>query len=163
MWFMPSMLFKCGRTLPSVYAIAMGHVFINSNAPLLPRRSFNPPFLTMTMIWKVFRMSYPPCFLSPLANADTATDLQDYQDSQQAFQFLMGLNESYNAKRGQIFLMQPLPSINKFYSLLLREEAQLQVSSADPPNRSQPAAFSCCMTKSHIKIVRDPREILLLV
>lgn len=158
MWFMPSMLFKCGRTLPSVYAVAMGHVFINSNAPLLPRRSFNPPFLTMTMIWKVFRMSYPPCFLSP-CKCNAATVLQDYQDSQQAFQFLMGLNESYNAKRGRIFLMQPLPSINKFYTLLLREEAQLKVSSANPPNSSQPAA----LTKSHVKIVRDTREILLLV
>ncbi|KAI3454794.1 hypothetical protein Pfo_011457 [Paulownia fortunei] len=33
-------------------------------------------------------------------------------------QFLMGLNDTYSAIRGQILLMQPLPSIGKLYTIL---------------------------------------------
>jgi len=38
------------------------------------------------------------------------------QDQQKLMQFLMGLNESYSAIRGQILLMNPLPSIRQAYS-----------------------------------------------
>ncbi|KAH7572639.1 hypothetical protein JRO89_XS04G0284500 [Xanthoceras sorbifolium] len=38
------------------------------------------------------------------------------QDQQKLKQFLMGLNESYNAIRGQILLMNPLPSIRQAYA-----------------------------------------------
>lgn len=34
----------------------------------------------------------------------------------------MGLNESYNAIRSQILLMEPLPTVSQIYSLLLQEE-----------------------------------------
>ncbi|RVW81703.1 Retrovirus-related Pol polyprotein from transposon RE1 [Vitis vinifera] len=37
-------------------------------------------------------------------------------------QFLMGLNESYNAIRGQILLMNPLPDVAKAYSSIVQEE-----------------------------------------
>jgi hypothetical protein len=36
----------------------------------------------------------------------------------------MGLNESYSAIRGQIMLMQSLPTVKKAYSLLCEEEKQ---------------------------------------
>ncbi|RVW82826.1 Retrovirus-related Pol polyprotein from transposon RE1 [Vitis vinifera] len=39
-------------------------------------------------------------------------------------QFLMGLNESYNAIRGQILLMNPLPDVAKAYSSIVQEEKQ---------------------------------------
>ncbi|KAH7692774.1 RNA-directed DNA polymerase protein [Dioscorea alata] len=39
-------------------------------------------------------------------------------------QFLMGLNESYNAIRGQILLIHPLPDVTKAYSLIMQEEKQ---------------------------------------
>ena len=39
------------------------------------------------------------------------------QDS--VIQFLMGLNDNYNQIWSQILLMEPLPSINKAYSLLM--------------------------------------------
>ena len=42
-------------------------------------------------------------------------------------QFLMGLNESYNQIRGQILLIDPLPSINKVYSLLIQDESQRSI------------------------------------
>ncbi|XP_020270654.1 LOW QUALITY PROTEIN: uncharacterized protein LOC109845793 [Asparagus officinalis] len=39
-------------------------------------------------------------------------------------QFLMGLNESYSAIRGQILLMNPLPDVAKDYSSIVQEEKQ---------------------------------------
>ena len=42
-------------------------------------------------------------------------------------QFLMGLNDLYSQIKGQILLMDPLPSINKVYSLLIQEERQRNV------------------------------------
>ncbi|RVW37291.1 hypothetical protein CK203_088200 [Vitis vinifera] len=39
-------------------------------------------------------------------------------------QFLMRLNESYNAIRGQILLMNPLPDVAKAYSSIVQEEKQ---------------------------------------
>ncbi|KAM7519479.1 hypothetical protein LguiB_018441 [Lonicera macranthoides] len=39
----------------------------------------------------------------------------------------MGLNESYFAIRGQILLMQPLPTVRKVYSMLFQEEKQREV------------------------------------
>lgn len=38
---------------------------------------------------------------------------------QYLMQFLMGLNEFYNAIQGNIFMMQPLPPMNKIYNILL--------------------------------------------
>ena len=39
-------------------------------------------------------------------------------------QFLIGLNESYNAIRGQILLMNPLPDVAKAYSSIIQKEKQ---------------------------------------
>lgn len=36
----------------------------------------------------------------------------------------MGLNESYTNVRTQILLMNPLPTINKVFSLVIQEERQ---------------------------------------
>jgi hypothetical protein len=53
------------------------------------------------------------------------------------FQFLMGLNETFSHIRGQILLIDPLPPINKVFSMILQEERQRQiVSSADIQNNN---------------------------
>ena len=41
--------------------------------------------------------------------------------------FLMGLNDTYAAVRGQILLMDPIPSLSKVFSLLLQDEKQIKV------------------------------------
>lgn len=38
--------------------------------------------------------------------------------------FLMGLDPEYTIVRGQILMMDPLPNINKVFSLVLQEERQ---------------------------------------
>ena len=52
-----------------------------------------------------------------------------FQDS--VMQFLMGLNDSYSQIKGQILLMEPLPSINKVYSLLIQEKRQRNVGNSN--------------------------------
>lgn len=46
--------------------------------------------------------------------------LLEYQQQEQILQFLMGLNQPFAHVRGQILLMDPLPRLNKVYSLILR-------------------------------------------
>ncbi|KAL0412448.1 UNVERIFIED_CONTAM: hypothetical protein Sradi_1446500 [Sesamum radiatum] len=46
--------------------------------------------------------------------------------SNQLMQFLMGLNDSFDAIRNQILVMDPLPLVDKAYSLVLRVESQRQ-------------------------------------
>ena len=41
----------------------------------------------------------------------------------------MGLNESFTAVRGQILLMDPMPPINKGFSLIRQEERQRSIGS----------------------------------
>ncbi|XP_075645490.1 uncharacterized protein LOC142616547 [Castanea sativa] len=44
--------------------------------------------------------------------------------------FLMGLNETYAAVRGQILLMDPVPPLSKVFSLILQDEKQRKVGAA---------------------------------
>ncbi|XP_047265098.1 uncharacterized protein LOC124897019 [Capsicum annuum] len=48
-------------------------------------------------------------------------------------QFLMGLNEAYTAVRGNILMMNPLPTLAQTFSLLVREERQREIK---PSNQS---------------------------
>ena len=41
--------------------------------------------------------------------------------------FLMGLNDTHAAVRGQILLMDPIPALSKVFSLLLQDEKQRKV------------------------------------
>jgi hypothetical protein len=45
-------------------------------------------------------------------------------DQQYVFQFLMRLNKSFSHIKGQILLMDPLPPINKVFSLVVQEKSQ---------------------------------------
>lgn len=60
--------------------------------------------------------------------------------------FLMGLNESFYTNRGQILLMDPLPSINHVFSLVAQEEKQ-KVLSIDYQHMSS-VAFAAKSTKN---------------
>ncbi|KAL5789560.1 hypothetical protein ACOSQ2_004448 [Xanthoceras sorbifolium] len=55
-------------------------------------------------------------------------------------QFLMGLNDSYSAVRGQILLMNPLPSIRQAYSSVSQEEKQCLLSSTSAATDSTSSA-----------------------
>jgi len=52
------------------------------------------------------------------------------EQNQKLLQFLMGLNDDYNAIRDNILMMTPLPSISQVYSMLIQEEKQRQIWSS---------------------------------
>ncbi|KAM1627395.1 hypothetical protein ACFX1R_017067 [Malus domestica] len=52
----------------------------------------------------------------------------DQAEKTRLMQFLMGLNESYGAARGNILMMKPLPSVRSVYSMIVQQEKQRDVS-----------------------------------
>jgi hypothetical protein len=71
--------------------------------------------------------SFSPCSCVPACSCGSLKSIQTFFDHQYVFQFLMRLNESFAHIRGQILLMDPLPPINKVFSLVVQEESQRQI------------------------------------
>ena len=55
----------------------------------------------------------------PGCNCERSKEFIVHLQKLKLFQFLMGLNDSYNQARSQILLMSPLPSINQAYAMSL--------------------------------------------
>lgn len=66
----------------------------------------------------------------PSCSCGALRALVDYQQQEYVMKFLMGLNESYSHICGQILLMDPLPPINKVFSLILQEEHQRGITTS---------------------------------
>lgn len=65
----------------------------------------------------------PSCF------CDGMKEYNKFKEHDQIMQFLIGLNDSYNAVRGQILLMKKLPSVREVYSPIIQEEQQWKIRS----------------------------------
>ncbi|CAA0823525.1 Unknown protein, partial [Striga hermonthica] len=63
----------------------------------------------------------------PLCGCAKSKELLEMDSRNKLMQFLMGLNESYDSVSSQILLMDPLPNVNKAYSLVLQEERKRSV------------------------------------
>lgn len=62
-------------------------------------------------------------------NCEALVRNQALEERQKLVQFLMGLNETYTGVRGNIMMMQPAPTIDRAYYLLLQEERQRSIQS----------------------------------
>ncbi len=71
-------------------------------------------------------MNYRPI---PACTCGALKTLMDYQHSEYVIKFLVGLDDSYASVRDQILLMDPMPTINKVFSLVSQEERQRELSS----------------------------------
>lgn len=54
--------------------------------------------------------------------------LAEHYQMEYVMSFLMGLHESYAQVRGQLLLMDPIPTINKVFALVSQEEHQRAVN-----------------------------------
>uniref|UniRef100_A0A7C8YWD1 Retrotransposon Copia-like N-terminal domain-containing protein n=1 Tax=Opuntia streptacantha TaxID=393608 RepID=A0A7C8YWD1_OPUST len=80
---------------------------------------------------------------------------QNYIEERRLIQFLMGLNGSYTAIRGNILMMVPFPSIRQAYSLLVQEERQRQVKT-DTHFLTESASLSASLNKP--LSIQDPSK-----
>jgi len=76
----------------------------------------------------------------------------DYAQMEYAIHFFMGLNESYSSIRGQILSMDPFPSINQNFSLVVQEEKQREIGTSVSALHSTNDA-----SRSHAFAVKDSR------
>lgn len=56
----------------------------------------------------------------PACGCGTTKAMSDFDNDDKLIQFLMGLNDCYDHVRNQILILEPLPSVNKAYSMVLR-------------------------------------------
>ncbi|XP_011101952.1 uncharacterized protein LOC105179988 [Sesamum indicum] len=81
-------------------------------------------FTKITMLWDELECVDP----TPECTCASQWTVSNKIASTQLMQFLMGLNDSFSAIRNQILVMDPLPSVDRAYSLVLRVESQRQSS-----------------------------------
>ena len=64
-------------------------------------------------------------------------------EQEKVHQFLMGLdNKKFNTVRSNILSQEPLPSLNKAYAAVIREERQLQFTQLTEPRKAMEGAAS---------------------
>ncbi|XP_060191424.1 uncharacterized protein LOC132621250 [Lycium barbarum] len=61
---------------------------------------------------------------SVLAPGKVSAEFLAHLNRQKLYQFLMGLNDSYQQARSQILLMIPLPAVNQAYGMIIENEGQ---------------------------------------
>jgi hypothetical protein len=71
----------------------------------------------------------PVCCCTPCCCCGAMSKTLEKYEQRCIMQFLMGLNESFGAVRGQILLMDPMPPINKVFSLIRQEDRQRSIGS----------------------------------
>ncbi|XP_048232870.1 uncharacterized protein LOC125370624 [Ricinus communis] len=63
----------------------------------------------------------------PACSCGASKAVSDLHSMNRLMQFLMGLNDCYNNTKNQILVMEPLPSVNRAYSMMLNVEKQKEV------------------------------------
>ncbi|KAL0355837.1 UNVERIFIED_CONTAM: Copia protein [Sesamum radiatum] len=69
---------------------------------------------------------------TPSCSCGAGKKISEKTASNQLLQFLMGLSDAYDHVRSQVLLMDPLPTVGKTYSMILRVEKQREVYSGIP-------------------------------
>lgn len=75
-------------------------------------------FLKLKQMWEDF------AYLRPIPKCSCGAVMKKLLEIEQdkVLKFLMGLHDGYDSIRGQILLLDPLPSVKKTYSMVVRVE-----------------------------------------
>ncbi|XP_048424263.1 uncharacterized protein LOC125469991 [Pyrus x bretschneideri] len=76
-----------------------------------------------------------------ICTCGSVKEVAAYLDTQKTMKFLIGLNESYASVRSNTLLQDPLPIVNKAYSLVLRHEKQSEVTTGKTQAQLDVAMF----------------------
>lgn len=82
-------------------------------------------YTKLKTLWNEFEVLVP----APCCNCDKSKGFVAHLNRQRLYQFLMGLNESYHQARSQILIMNPLPTTNHAYAMIVGDECQKAVVS----------------------------------
>ena len=74
----------------------------------------------------------PSCTCQNQCSCQLVPTIKGCRNNDYVIRFLKGLNEQYSSVRSQIMLMEPLPSINKVFCLLIQQERQKGVNLEEP-------------------------------
>ena len=91
-------------------------------------------FIELRTLWDELNSHrpIPHCTCVHPCRCDSIRLAKYYRTEDQILQFLTGLNDTFSVVKTQILLMDPLPPINKVYSLVVQEESQNVVFSTPP-------------------------------
>ena len=82
------------------------------------------------------------CDPLPLCSCGAMRILTEKFEKDCVMKFLMGLNENYVAIRTQVLMADPMPDLNKVYSMVLHEEMQKNISSSSSSEIEAAALYS---------------------
>ncbi|KAF1875882.1 hypothetical protein Lal_00006513, partial [Lupinus albus] len=70
-------------------------------------------------------MAIPSCVCLTPCSCTLVPTIKSYRERNYVHRFLKGLNDQYSSVRSQIMMMDPIPSLNKDFSLLMQQERQI--------------------------------------
>ncbi|MCH97694.1 integrase catalytic region [Trifolium medium] len=82
-------------------------------------------FMELKALWEELN-SHRPILMCACVHQCRCAAMQlvrNYRLEDQIIQFLTGLNDSFSVVKTQVLLMDPLPTLNKVYSLVIQEES----------------------------------------
>ncbi|KAJ0089079.1 hypothetical protein Patl1_33171 [Pistacia atlantica] len=114
--------------------------FGECNGPLLYQiqRDISSYYTKLKKLWDELTCLMP----IPQCSCGATKSVAEITSFNRLMQFLMGLNDSFDHVRNQILVMDPLPTINKAYSMILRVEKQRKVHVAFADNLENSAMFA---------------------
>ncbi|XP_024990645.1 uncharacterized protein LOC112524935 [Cynara cardunculus var. scolymus] len=90
------------------------------------QEAVNIYFTKLQALWEELAYFRPHCRCGK-CDCGGNNEIEKHYEEEHVLTFLMGINESYSQIRSQILLMEPLPQVDKVFSLVAQEERQRNV------------------------------------
>ncbi|KAL5574169.1 hypothetical protein UlMin_023766 [Ulmus minor] len=104
----------------------------------------NAYFTQLKILWDELKEFQPV----PVCQCGGLRIWSEHQQKEYVMQFLMRLNESYTQIRAQVLMMDPFPSINRVFSLVIQEERQRNIGLGSTISNAEPMSFNSGSTSS---------------
>ncbi|XP_070056749.1 uncharacterized protein [Nicotiana tomentosiformis] len=80
-------------------------------------------------------------YIISLERPCTCSAMHEFSEAQKLIQFISGLNKTYSTIKSNILMMSLVPSVEKAYSILIRDEKQREINSGSQPFSSDSTSF----------------------